>query len=88
MPVLIGRMLRVLSPYAPMVIASPTAALSLRGNRSLPCIGGLKAFLTRRQVNSSPGEAALTKQAFPCPPLPRRGLSGSDKAYTTVCPTT
>jgi len=51
------QMLRVFSPDA--VIVSLAAAPSLRGDCPLGCIRGLKAFLTRRQVNGSPGRAAL-----------------------------
>jgi hypothetical protein len=50
------QMLRVFSPNA--VIVSPTTALLLRGDRPLGCIGGLKAFLTHQQVNSSLRRAA------------------------------
>jgi hypothetical protein len=39
------QMPRVFSPDA--VIVSPAAAPSLRGDRPLGCVGGLKAFLTR-----------------------------------------
>jgi hypothetical protein len=50
------QMLRVFSPDA--VTVSPAAAPSSRGDRPLGCVRGLKAFPTRRQVNSSPGRAA------------------------------
>jgi hypothetical protein len=42
-----GPTLALLQLASPIVIASSAAALLLRGNRSLACIGGLKAFLTR-----------------------------------------
>jgi hypothetical protein len=67
------QMPRVFSPDA--VTVSPAAAPSSRGDRPLGCIGRLKAFLTRRQVNSSPGRAAPPNSSW-------RGLSDSDKAYT------
>jgi hypothetical protein len=57
------QMPRVFSPDA--VTVSPTAAPSSRGDRPLGYIGGLKAFLTRRQVTSSPGRAAPPNSSIP-----------------------